>query len=307
MSKSCEVSIQYFAPPANLRLYCSTFFLSEITVPDGETVEDFLFPEWATLRFSSTPPPVDAEQPALAEMRSGQKLHNSRFPVMGPRSQEIRFRVGTTRIWSINLNPVGWVRFIGRPAHEFANVMLDGFDDPVFARFWPLADSIFGAEPDPAAELARLTRFLEDLEVPEVPNEQRILDVFLAMLDPAINSVADFANRLAISQRTLERICLQAFGFPPKLLLRRQRFMRSLTDYTLDPSLKWIGAMDALYHDQAQFVRDFREFMGMTPSEYAALEKPIMGPVMRERVEHFREVMRTARSRDDQRECSLPG
>jgi AraC-like DNA-binding protein len=37
----------------------------------------------------------------------------------------------------------------------------------------------------------------------------------------------------------------------------------------LDPSLKWIGALDGHYHDQAQFVREFREFMGMTPRQYA--------------------------------------
>jgi hypothetical protein len=59
--------------------------------------------------------------------------------------------------------------------------------------------------------------------------------------------------------------------------------MRSLAQYMLDPSLKWIGALDGHYHDQAQFVRDFREFMGMTPREYAALPKPVIGAIMRER------------------------
>jgi hypothetical protein len=67
------------------------------------------------------------------------------------------------------------------------------------------------------------------------------------------------------------------------VLLRRQRFMRSLAKYMLDPSLHWIGAIDGNYHDQAQFVRDFREFMGMTPRDYAALDKPIIGAIMHER------------------------
>ena len=59
--------------------------------------------------------------------------------------------------------------------------------------------------------------------------------------------------------------------------------MRSLAQYMLDPSLKWIGALDGHYHDQAQFVRDFRQFMGMTPREYAARPKPVIGAIMRER------------------------
>ena len=61
------------------------------------------------------------------------------------------------------------------------------------------------------------------------------------------------------------------------------RFMRSLAQYMLDPSLRWIGALDGHYHDQAQFVRDFRQFMGMTPREYALLDKPVLGAIMRER------------------------
>jgi AraC-like DNA-binding protein len=82
--------------------------------------------------------------------------------------------------------------------------------------------------------------------------------------------------RVGASQRTIERICHRAFGFSPKLLLRRQRFMRSLSQFMLDPTLKWIGAIDWQYHDQAQFVRDFREFMGMSPREYANTPHPVL-------------------------------
>jgi hypothetical protein len=51
----------------------------------------------------------------------------------------------------------------------------------------------------------------------------------------------------------------------------------------LDPTLKWIGALDGHYHDQAQFVREFREFMGMTPRQYGGLDHPIIEGIMNER------------------------
>ena len=53
----------------------------------------------------------------------------------------------------------------------------------------------------------------------------------------------------------------------------------------LDPSLKWIGAMDGHYHDQAQFVRDFHRFMGMGPRDYSSRPHPILAEIMRARFE----------------------
>ena len=60
--------------------------------------------------------------------------------------------------------------------------------------------------------------------------------------------------------------------------------MRSVAQFILDPSRKWIGALDGHYHDQAQFVRDFHAFMGMSPREYASRPRPILETFVRERM-----------------------
>ena len=106
-----------------------------------------------------------------------------------------------------------------------------------------------------------------------------------ALVDPELASVADLTQRLGMNVRSLERLSNRAFGFPPKLLLRRQRFLRSLARFMLDPSLKWLSAIDYHYHDQSHFVRDFRRFMGMSPSAYAKLEKPLLVAAARARME----------------------
>ena len=95
--------------------------------------------------------------------------------------------------------------------------------------------------------------------------------------------MADLADRLGISARSLERLSLRAFGFSPKLLLRRQRFLRSLAQFMLDPSLKWISTLDWHYVDQAHFVRDFQRFMTMRPSQYAAQDHPVLRSAARAR------------------------
>ena len=99
-----------------------------------------------------------------------------------------------------------------------------------------------------------------------------------------LRSVAELAERSGLNARTLERLCRRAFGFAPKLLLRRQRVMRSLAAFMLRKSGNWSDVIDHHYHDQAHFVRDFRAFMHMSPREYAGLDHPILTAFMPERV-----------------------
>jgi AraC-like DNA-binding protein len=105
------------------------------------------------------------------------------------------------------------------------------------------------------------------------------------LLDPQIETVTDLTDHVGMNVRSLERLSRRAFGFPPKLLLRRQRFLRSLARFMLDPSLTWLSTLDYQYHDQSHFVRDFKRFMGMSPSAYAKLDKPILIAAARARME----------------------
>lgn len=268
------VRVRFCEPPPGLRRYFTSFYLVEI---DGHLgAVDYLHPEWANLRFFSGGLPV-------AEGANGDRVEQARFCATGPSSHAVRFSLGPTRMWGVGLLPLGWAMFVRQPAAALADRVVNGEAHPAFAPFAPLAASLFGEEPDAAAELARLSAHFTALAGASVPREAQILALHAALIDPDVATARDLAERTGLSQRTVERIALAAFGFAPKLLLRRQRFMRSLAQYMLDPSLRWIGALDGHYHDQAQFVRDFREFMGMSPREYGAQAKPVIGAIMRER------------------------
>jgi AraC-like DNA-binding protein len=279
VSRDSPVKVRFYVPPPELQTFFTTFYFVEIDVPAGTRAIDRLHPEWANLR-------IYAGECPIADRHDGTQLSGTNFAATGPSSKAVRFEVGPARMWGIGLLPLGWAKFVPAPAAELADSVLDGHSHPAFACFAPLAAAIFAGEPDEAGELARITAyFLSRLDDP-VPDEQRIEAIHAALLDPEIDSVSRLVVRARIGQRTVERICYRAFGFRPKVLLRRQRFMRSLAQYMLDPTLKWIGAIDGAYHDQAQFVRDFRQFMGMTPRAYAALDKPILGAVMHERARY---------------------
>lgn len=271
--------MRFCQPSPELRPFFTTFYETRITVANGGTVTDFLHPEWANMRFVNGPPPT-------GEILGQPPLTGALFVASGPTSTSIRFTLGTTRMWGIGLLPLGWAKFVGTPAEKEADLLVDGRRHAAYADFVGLADRLIGQAEDFAGELARIeAHFLARLDRP-VADEARIVACHEAMIDPEVHGVGDFAERAGVTQRTLERLCRRHFGFAPKLLLRRQRFMRSLAQFLLEPKRRWIGALDDHYHDQAQFVRDFRRFMGMTPRQYAALDHPILEAVVRQRM-HF--------------------
>jgi AraC-like DNA-binding protein len=61
-------------------------------------------------------------------------------------------------------------------------------------------------------------------------------------------------------------------GVTPKLYRRIERFRRVLTRVHGQHAIRWTRvAADCGYYDQSHFVRDFREFSGFTPTDFARL------------------------------------
>ena len=188
------------------------------------------------------------------------------------------------RSWGIGLLPLGWAALFRVSASKYADRIEDGMSDPAFATFHSLAEALTGAEGDFAQELAIIEAHMEALPLRETHDMRAIQRVNSALVDPRIATVTQLAEEVAMNVRSLERLSKRAFGFSPKLLIRRQRFLRSLSQFMLDPSLKWLSTLDQQYHDQAHFVRDFKRFMGMSPSTYAKLDKPILMAAARARM-----------------------
>lgn len=265
-------------PSPALRPYFTTFYLTEITVPEGRQVTDCLHPEWAGLRCIRG----GTFNAAIAGAAPAKGVDSV---LTGPTSLPTCFSIGSARIWGIGFLPLGWAGFVGASAHMFSDRLYDARCEPAVKHFAPLIDSLFAGEPDEMTELQRIEAYFLKRRDPDLPDRARITACHAALVDPEVGSVAELAEAAGVPAHTLERLCRRHFGFPPRLLLRRQRFMRSLAQYMLDPSLKWIGAMDSHYHDQSQFVRDFHRFMNMSPSEYAAQPHPVLSAVMRARKE----------------------
>lgn len=272
---SGQMRCEFISPPAEFEGCFTTFYRLELDVPGEATVCDHLQPEWANVRFFSGGRP-------RSEIAGCEPLSGTCFTATGPSSLSNRFELGTSRMWGIGFLPLGWARFFEADASTVANLVVDGRTHPCFNRFTGLADVLCDSNQTPEQQLEAIFATMRHLARPN-RDEEKILRVHRALVDPDVTNVAEFADRASKTIRSLERICCRYFGFPPKLLLRRQRFMRSLATFMLHRGGTWIDAMDAHYHDQAQFTREFQQFMGMLPSEYAALDHPILSFFMEQR------------------------
>ncbi len=278
------VEVRFALPGPALAPFVTTFYCTEVTCagPSG-WMEDHLHPEWANLRFL-------AHAEAQQAIGPGELVQCPPVTLAGPTSRATRFRLGEGRAWGVGLLPAGWAALFAAQAGDYADNFVDALADPAFAALGPLAAELAETEGGFAAELEVIERHIAGLLEGAVPDPAITL-LTAELVDPDLATVADLAERMGMTVRSLERLVRRAFGFPPKLLIRRQRFLGCLSQYMLDPSLKWLGTLDWRYHDQSHFVRDFKRFMGMSPSAYAKLDKPLLSAAARARMKAVGQAM----------------
>ncbi|WP_375289847.1 helix-turn-helix domain-containing protein [Qipengyuania sp.] len=266
--------LHLFLPAPALAPYITLYYRTEVT--SRHLIEDGLPPEWANLRFGK-----GAVYEAAVGSTEFQMVPEA--VVAGPTSKLTYLRIARGDFWGVGLLPLGFTQFIGLPASDFADRFHDLAEVEGLAEIKAAIASIMAAPADTAGAVGTLNDLFTRLVEPSARGSDLIVEAHEALLSEDVRSVGELQSALGLGSRTLERFCRRHFGFTPQLLLRRQRFLRSLSRFLVDPSLKWIGSLDSNYHDQAQFVRDFRAFMGMLPREYARMEHPIAMTALRAR------------------------
>ncbi|NUP10654.1 MAG: AraC family transcriptional regulator [Polyangiaceae bacterium] len=87
--------------------------------------------------------------------------------------------------------------------------------------------------------------------------------------------IATAVDESGFSHRHFNSLFRQAVGITPKLYCRITRFRRAVEIAASDPSASWADLAHACgYSDQPHFVRDFRAFSGLSPTEYRKSSGP---------------------------------
>lgn len=279
--KGGEVSTScYIAPHPRLRPYLTTYYFTVMEGADGDELCDWMNPEWASVRY------------AWRGQTRGSVHPNPMVPIplahfVGPTTRAGPFAAHSASVASIGFLPLGWCRFIREPANNWANRIGAAREVDSIIPLDDLWDDVVQAgAPQAIADLFD-RKLLAALDAPSLVSDEeeaRINAAHAALIDSDIASVAALGERLGLAPKQLHRLSRRIFGFAPKLLMRRQRFIRTLGQWFRDPNGIWSDALDLQYYDRSHFNRDFQAFFGMSPNQYRRLPHPIIGAAMRARL-----------------------
>lgn len=202
--------------------------------------------------------------------------------LFGPTSRAIRATTNGGVMIGIGVSALGWARLSRRSAEDFHNrvvplseAMGDGFSNR-------LTQELRGSEGGPMVK-----PLLDALLLPLLglahPDEPLIREFAALLMVEGVIDVAIVARRLGISTHSLRRIATRYFGFVPKVLLMRARFLRSLIKLMTSTNRRDYSAIDPSYHDASHFLRDAKAFLGMTPRRFLSLERPFLDASIHER------------------------
>lgn len=258
-----DVSVRIYLPDPELRSYVTFYYFVEAAGP----LTDFLYPEWGNVRLR-----IRGDWTVLNDPRDGTAPHE--YALYGPTDRRGVVVTDGGKTVGFGLTPLGWDRLIGTDAGQMANRMADITDELGVAP-QALQEAFAADGDDDAPGVARFDALLLDLLKRRPPSHPLVLaaDRVLRQRPP---DVARFAAEVGVPPRTLHRLCLRAFGFAPKRLLRRQRFLTTLGLIRVSADTPFSALLDEQYYDQAHFNRDFRDFMGMTARQYAQTPRALM-------------------------------
>lgn len=249
-------------PAIDLRAYVTFYYFVAAAGP----LSDFLYPEWGNVRF------VFAGEWRVTIAGVAEESDASGDRLFGPTDCCGQVDTGGGRIAGFGLTPLGWHRLIGTDAGVMANRILP-LGEVFGASTEAMRAALAGDNTTAAAAACDAILIALAAQCPATDTLVSTVDRVLRDRPPDVDA---FAAAARVSTRTLHRVCLRAFGFPPKRLLRRQRFLDTLGHVRSAVGDPLHATLDLEYFDQAHFYRDFRDFMGMSPRAYFAASRDLM-------------------------------
>jgi AraC-like DNA-binding protein len=200
----------------------------------------------------------------------GERIPFLRSTVRGPRTAKkylIRLR-GQFVSFTVKFYATGMYQLLGIPMDHFRDKAVPGCDISVLP-FENITSQLLDAT-DLNTCIAVVEPYLlhlasRRLSVPGITAQA----VRQLLQQKGSTSIAQLAVDNNLSTRQLERNFIREVGVTPKIYARMLRFLHLLQNRMATPTQKWAAlAYDADYFDQMHLVKEFKQFLGITPSAF---------------------------------------
>lgn len=273
MSDSAQ-PIEYWTASAALDGLVTGYHRYSVSVPPGVTFRDAFFPNWGTIRIA-----MDGGAPWSLTMANRTFDPVPTLAFTGPSSHAGYVAAGNGVLVGAGILPCGWAQLFGGDVSRYANrvVPLTQIDAG--------AGQLQAALNDGADPKALFDEWLEARLRRRPPPDPRIAALYDLLQDPAVTRIEAIAETLNTPPRVLAALARFNFGFTPKLLLRRSRFMRALSAVLANPGDSSHLLTEAGYWDRSHFLRDSHLFLGCSVRDFLKRRGPLNPVAMRVREE----------------------
>jgi AraC-like DNA-binding protein len=185
---------------------------------------------------------------------------------------------------AVHFRPGGAFPFLGIPLSDLENAYV-GLDQVWGSAGIELHERLIEA-PTMAARFSILEKFLLSRPWSSARRHPGVAAALAAIEDNPSIRMADIRDLVGMTTKRLVALFRAEVGLSPKAYARIRRFQAALRLLGTGTAGARVAA-DVGYFDQAHFVREFRSFTGMTPTQYA--EQRILLPShvpVAERVRH---------------------
>ncbi len=197
---------------------------------------------------------------------NGERVGAPAVALIGPTNAAYQIELSAgARMVALGFLPLGWLKLVQCPAHELADGIIDGADLWGEKACATLIEQLSEATLD-GSHVSLIERFLSAVE------RQRRHVGLVAAADHWLEHSPDLAvdalsEALDVGRRHLQRLMPEVYGAPPKSIAMKYRALRTAT-WMATQRPQTVAAAVAHYADQSHLNRDFKRFIGMSPSMF---------------------------------------
>ena len=200
-----------------------------------------------------------------AQIRNRRYARLPDVAIVGPTCRPLMLTIDGPPPIEIMLSALDWVRLMPMSAALLADRIVSAADLGLDR----LGDAAAIATEEAAeTAIASLAETMAARGIPRDPVNEAFIARMTALIDDGrVFDTATAAQQVDVRPHHLRRLTLRAFGFPPKTLLMRRRFLAAFDVFRAgEGDFAAIAAFG--YFDASHFIRDANRFLGTTPRRF---------------------------------------